>query len=165
VRVDVVPSTVVHASFLDQAIAEAARGVAAGDGGPFGALVVRDGRVLGRDHNRVTSGRDPTAHAEVLAIRAACRVEDDYALRGAVLYASCEPCPMCLAAAYWARVDHVYYAATRDSAAAAGFDDTRLYVELSKPPDERQLPITRLTRDAEERPFDAWRALPTRVPY
>src|ERR1041385_7640037 len=121
-------------AFLREAIALAAEHSRRRDGGPFGARVVRDGTVLGRGWNQVTSENDPTAHAEVSAIRMACRELRDFRLTGCAHYASCEPCPMCLAAAYWARVERIVYAATRADAAAIGFDDSRLYDELALAP-------------------------------
>src|SRR5262245_7781926 len=116
--------------FLQLAIDEAIAGVRARRGGPFGAVVVHGDRVIARAHNRVTSRPDATAHAEVEAIREACAALATHALAGCTLYASCEPCPMCLSSMYWARIDRVYYAATRIDAAAAGFDDARLHAEL-----------------------------------
>jgi guanine deaminase len=154
-----------HATFLSLAIDEALAGVRAGHGGPFGALVVRDGRVLGRGHNRVTSELDPTAHGEVTAIRAACRGVGDFALRGALLYTSCEPCPLCLAAAYWARIERVYFAATRRDAAAAGFDDERLHAALGPIAGEPALPLEQRSHPRASEPFAAWQALASRVAY
>lgn len=138
--------------------------VAAG-GGPFAALVVKDGRVIAAGTNRVVADRDPTAHAEVVAIREACRVLGSHRLDGCELYASCEPCPMCAAAVAWSRAARVRYAATRDDAAAAGFDDAVLYAEVARPPEARALPTERLLGDEGRGPFDAWAAKPDRVPY
>lgn len=134
-------------------------------GGPFGALIVRDGVVLAEGMNRVTAHQDPTAHAEVVAIRAACQASGSFELRGCELYTSCEPCPMCLAAAYWARLDRVYFAASREDAAAAGFDDEFLYREIAKPLDERQLPIRRLEVHARCAPFEAWNREQNKIRY
>ncbi len=128
----------------------------AGLGGPFGALVVRDGAVLAEGWNEVTSALDPTAHAEVVAIRRACAAVGSFSLAGATLYSSCEPCPMCLAAAYWARVGRLVYANTRDQAAAAGFDDAFLYDEVPKAPQARTLPTRRLALPEAEAVFQAW---------
>lgn len=150
---------------MDEAIAQGQRGVSAGAGGPFGAVVVRAGSVIGRGHNCVTSLCDPTAHAEVQAIRDACRTLGDFSLAGATLYASCEPCPMCLAASYWARLERVFFAAPAARAAASGFDDVALHRELSAPPGERTLPLQQLIHPGADAPFDAWDALETRVPY
>ena len=138
---------------------------ARGAGGPFGALVARAGTVLGLGTNRVTLDRDPTAHAEVIAIRAACVRLQSHALNGAVLYTSCEPCPMCLAAAWWARIERVVFCATREHAAAAGFDDERLYLEFSLPMDQRQLPLRSALPELAQTPFRAWKDNPRRVPY
>ena len=154
----------VHQSFLARAVAAAVDSVRQG-GGPFGALVVRGDRVVATGVNRVTAELDPTAHAEVVAIRRACRALSDFALRGCTLYTSCEPCPLCLSAAYWARLDAVYYAACREDAAAAGFDDARLYAELGKAPSERELPLRRITGPEVLAPFEAWRAAVGRVEY
>ncbi|MGN6743274.1 MAG: nucleoside deaminase, partial [Amnibacterium sp.] len=125
-------------------------------GGPFGALVVRDGALIAEGRNRVTRDSDPTAHAEVQAIRAACRALGDFSLPGATLYSSCEPCPLCLSAALWARVDRVVYAADRHDAARVGFDD-RVFYELFETPRERwHLPIEGVRPANATDPFDAW---------
>ncbi|MGD8859065.1 MAG: nucleoside deaminase [Myxococcales bacterium] len=151
--------------YIELAIAEARGGVSALHGGPFGAVVVREGVVIGRGHNRVTSSHDPTAHAEVVAIRAACRSVGDHALPGAELFASCEPCPMCLAATYWARIERVFFAASSDRAAASGFDDVALYRELRAPASERTLPMQQLPHPDADSPFELWDALEEKVPY
>jgi len=129
---------------------------AASGGGPFGALVVKDGVLVATGANGVTSLNDPTAHAEVQAIRAACTALADYRLTGCELYASTEPCPMCLAASYWARVDRVYYAATRFDAAEAGFDDSLIYDEIGLAHDARSLPFQRILGPEGLAPFVAW---------
>jgi tRNA(Arg) A34 adenosine deaminase TadA len=149
---------------MAQALALACENARLGRGGPFGAIVVHDGKVVGDGWNQVTGTNDPTAHAEVVAIRAAATMLGRFALQGCVLYTSCEPCPMCLAAAYWARVDRIVFAATQDDAAAAGFDDAFLYEEIGKPHDARALPIKRIAVDAED-PFKVWLANPNRIPY
>ena len=154
-----------HELFLRRAIELATDNVRLGRGGPFGALVVREGEVLAEGVNQVTSACDPTAHAEVQAIRAACAKLERFDLRGCVLYASCEPCPMCLGAIYWARLDALYYAATRHDAAEAGFDDSLLYDELPKPDAERRLPIACLLKEEGRRPFELWVADSGRVRY
>lgn len=130
--------------FMERAIALAEENVRAGRGGPFGAVVVRNGEVIGEGANEVTSRNDPTAHAEITAIRAACTRLGTFSLAGCEIYASCEPCPMCLAAIYWARLDRVYYANTRQDAARVGFDDARFYDELALPPTGRAVPAERL---------------------
>jgi guanine deaminase len=147
------------------AIEEAVRGVRSGRGGPFGALVVQGDRVLAAACNEVTSRNDPTAHAEIQAIRAACEILGRFQLGDCDVYASCEPCPMCLGALYWARPHAVYFAAARTDAAAAGFDDAAIYDELTKPLDGRKLAIERLVFDGASRPFDVWRGLPGRIRY
>jgi guanine deaminase len=135
------------------------------DGGPFGALVVLEGAVVGRGTNRVTAERDPTLHAEVVAIRDACRRTGHHVLSGAVLYASCEPCPMCFGAAWWARVDRIVFASGRDDAAAAGFDDAAIFADVAAPPAERVLLTQLLDLPQSGDPFATWAANPTRTPY
>jgi len=152
------------ARWIAQAIELARTSVATG-GGPFGALIVRDGRVLAAASNRVTAELDPTAHAEVNAIRAACKATGDFKLNGATLYSSCEPCPMCLGAIHWARVERLVFACSRTDAAAAGFDDDWIYRELVLPLEQRAVPTLQLARDAGLQAFEAWRALSTRIEY
>jgi guanine deaminase len=154
-----------HDGFLRLAIEAAVRGARAVGGGPFGAIIVRQNQVLATTHNQVTAQNDPTAHAEVLAIRAACRTLGTFQLDGCDAYASCEPCPMCLAALYWARVRAVYFAATRVDAAAAGFDDAHIHDELARPADARALPLARIILPDAGEPFTAWLSSSTRVPY
>ncbi len=151
--------------FMRQAIALALKSATSGEGGPFGAVVVKSGHIVAQGVNRVTSKKDPTAHAEVEAIREACRVLGTFQLTGCELYSSCEPCPMCLGAIYWARPDRFYFAASREDAAKAGFDDAMLYRELPLPSQERSLPGGELLRDESTAPFDAWRENPGRIPY
>jgi guanine deaminase len=138
---------------------------ASGGGGPFGALVAKDGEVVGRGNNRVVAEHDPTLHAEVVAIREACRALGTHDLSGAVLYASCEPCPMCFGAAWWARVDRIVHAASRADAAAAGFDDAAIYADVALPAGARTLATVQLLPEEGWRPFTAWSANPERVPY
>ncbi len=155
------------ARFMEEAV-ELARGAAArGEGGPFGAVVVRDGQVVARGWNRVTGTNDPTAHAEVVAIREACRVLGRFHLEDCELYASCEPCPMCLAAAHWARLKAVWYAATREDAAAAGFDDAAMYAEAALPPERRTVPCRGLpgSSGAAAAAMRAWAADPRKRLY
>lgn len=147
------------------AIELAVRNVDEGTGGPFGAVVARDGEVLAAAANRVTATNDPTAHAEVVAIREACEKLGRFGLEGCVVYCSCEPCPMCLGALYWARPDAVFYAATAEDAANAGFDDAFIYKELRLPKPERSLPTRRLLAGGAHEPFRRWGELPTRVEY
>jgi tRNA(Arg) A34 adenosine deaminase TadA len=151
--------------FMQEAIRLSSERMLAGDGGPFGAVVVKDGKIIGRGWNKVTSTNDPTAHAEVTAIREACRALGDFKLSGCELYTSCEPCPMCLAAIYWARVDQVFYAGTRADAADAGFDDDFLYREIPLPIEARKLPMTPLLRPEAQKVFNEWKAKPDKVPY
>jgi tRNA(Arg) A34 adenosine deaminase TadA len=150
--------------FMREAIALARESVAGG-GGPFGAVVVRAGVVVGRGGNRVTPDTDPTAHAEVVAIRDACRTLGSFSLEGCELYVNCEPCPMCLAAAYWARLERICHAATRHDAAAAGFDDALIYQEVCLPAAQRRLPMVQLLPEEAMAAFAAWSALPDRVDY
>jgi guanine deaminase len=152
------------AGFLQQAIDLAVANVGNG-GGPFGALVVREDRVVAEGGNRVTADLDPTAHAEIEAIRRACRMLGTFSLERCILYTSCEPCPMCLAAAHWARLERIVFAADRHDAAAADFDDAVLYDELSLPLDRRRTPIRRLHLATATAPFEAWRAMAARTPY
>jgi tRNA(Arg) A34 adenosine deaminase TadA len=149
---------------MREAIDLAFNNVAAG-GGPFGCVIVRDGKVIARGVNRVTQMNDPTAHAEVVAIREACKALSSHQLPGCELYSSCEPCPMCLAAIYWARPKRVYFAATKDDAAAAGFDDSLIYQELAVPHERRKIPIAQMSRDEALRAFEAWAKSPSKVRY
>ncbi|MGE0433477.1 MAG: nucleoside deaminase [Planctomycetota bacterium] len=134
-------------------------------GGPFGCVIVRDGKVIATGRNQVVPHHDPTAHAEVEAIRAACSALGTHLLSGCELYTSCEPCPMCLAAIWWARLDRVYFGATRQDAAAIGFDDERIYAELAAELSARELPIRPLLRDQALQAFADWRDKPDRVEY
>ncbi len=150
---------------LARAVALSREHMQAGEGGPFGAVVVRDGEVLAEGWNQVTSANDPTAHAEVTALRRACRAVGDFARPGATLYTSCEPCPMCLASAYWARVARIVFANTREDAAAIGFDDEHIYGELSKAIGQRAIPTTRLALPEADALLAEWRVKPDKVPY
>jgi len=136
-----------------------------GQGGPFGAVVARAGQVVGEGWNQVTSSNDPTAHAEIVAIRDAAQRLESFDLAGCVIYSSCEPCPMCLAACYWARVDHLYYANTRDDAAEIGFDDRLIYEELPLARSERSLSMTRIELPDAIRPLQRWAADDDKTPY
>jgi len=147
----------VQNAFLKRAIELSIDNVARRRGGPFGAVIVRDGQILAEGVNEVTGSHDPTAHAEIVAIRDACRRLGTFELKGCDIYASCEPCPMCLAAIYWSRIDKLFFAATRQDAAKAGFDDEFLYQELILPLGERSLPIEQLHREEAIAAFDAWR--------
>jgi guanine deaminase len=150
---------------MQQAIALATENVNSGRGGPFGAVIVRDGRVIATGVNLVTSSNDPTAHAEVVAIREACKMLGDFQLHGCIVYTSCEPCPMCLSALYWSRCDAVYYGNSAADAAAIGFDDAFLYHQLKLPIHERSLPMERMMADRAIESFNAWRAKPDKIEY
>jgi tRNA(Arg) A34 adenosine deaminase TadA len=152
-------------AFMRRAIELAREGSSSGLGGPFGCVVARDGIVIGEGNNRVTSTNDPTAHAEVVAIREACKTLGTFQLDGCVIYTSCEPCPMCLGAIYWARPERVYIACTRNDAADAGFDDAFIYDELTKDLTERKVPIGVLLRDEGIEVFQEWIANPNKVEY
>ena len=152
------------ARWLARAIELATLNVADG-GGPFGAIVVRDGLVIAEGQNRVTATLDPTAHAEVVAIRAACQAVGDFSLAATTLYASCEPCPLCLSAALWARVDRVVYAADRDDAARGGFDDREFYELFSPDRNTWHITIDAVRPDNAQDPFDAWLAHEHRTDY
>ena len=152
-------------AFMRRAIALSREGMEQGRGGPFGAVVVSGDQIVGEGCNCVTSTCDPTAHAEVVAIRAACRALGRFDLRGCDVYTSCEPCPMCLAALYWARVDRVFYANGRSDAARIGFDAELLYREVALPPAARSLPMARLLADEARRAFEEWARKAYRVRY
>ena len=151
--------------FLRRTLELARDNVERGDGGPFGALVARDGRIIAEGWNRVVVDHDPTAHAEILAIRAACRELGHFHLEGCTLYASSEPCPMCLAAAYWARVDRIVFANTREQATAIGFCDDELYCELGRTGAARRIPAEHRPLPGAAEPLLRWAARPDRTPY
>ena len=153
-----------NASFMRQAIELATDNVRR-HGGPFAALVVKDGAVIATGVNQVTRTNDPTAHAEMVAIREACRVLGSFQLTGCEVYSSCEPCPMCLGALYWARPARVYFAATHEDAAAAGFDDSFIYRQLAVPHAERSIPMLRLVDEHSTRPFQEWVDKPDKTAY
>lgn len=147
------------------AIAHSARGMRAGCGGPFGAVVSKDGRIIGQGSNRVVSTSDPTAHAEVVAIREACRSLGVFQLDGCVLYTSCEPCPMCLAAAYWARIDRIVFANSRKDAARIGFGDDFIYREIPLAPGDRMLTMKRSMGREAIAVFREWQRKADKIPY
>lgn len=134
-------------------------------GGPFGAVIVKDGQVIAKSANKVTLSNDPTAHAEVSAIRAACKKLKNFDLSGCIIYTSCEPCPMCLGAIYWARLDRIYYANTKKDAATIGFDDQFIYEELDLAMEERQLPIIQMMRNEALSAFKKWEQSPLKIEY
>jgi guanine deaminase len=151
--------------FMQQAIALATANVTSGGGGPFGAVVVKDGAVIATGVNLVTALNDPTAHAEVTAIRNACRALATFQLDGCDVYTSCEPCPMCLAAIYWSRCGGIYYGNTSADAAKAGFDDSFLYEEIKKPLNERAIPMVQMLPKEARVSFAAWHDANARVVY
>ncbi|WP_316368653.1 nucleoside deaminase [Candidatus Thiodiazotropha sp. CDECU1] len=152
-------------TFMNEALQLAQRGIEQGDGGPFGAVLVMQERIIGRGWNQVIKHNDPTAHAEILAIRNACDHAASYHLPGSVLYTTCEPCPMCLSAAYWAHIDRLVYAATADDAAAIGFNDNFIHKELNKPMGERGIITQQLFRERSLTLFRAWHESDKRVDY
>jgi tRNA(Arg) A34 adenosine deaminase TadA len=152
-------------ALLGRAIEVAAASLRAGRGGPFGAVIVRDGSVLAEGANEVLATNDPTAHAEVVAIRRACAAVGSFSLAGAVLYASSEPCPMCLAAIYWARLDGLVFASDRRIAADAGFDDAAFYEELARFPASGRIKIRHVPLEAGRLLFEEWKSKPDKIPY
>ena len=151
--------------FLNLAAELSRRGMENLAGGPFGAVIVKEAKVIGEGWNEVTSDFDPTAHGEVNAIRHACRALKTYSLQGATIYSSCEPCPMCLGAIYWARLDRLVFANTRYDAAAIGFDDDWIYQEVPKPLVDRILPTLHMPNEAAKAVFTEWMTLPKKTPY
>lgn len=145
-----------HRSFLEMAIELARENVLTGNGGPFGAVITHNNQLIATGVNQVTSLNDPTAHAEIIAIRGACTQLQSFQLSGCILYSSCEPCPMCLGALYWARPSAVYFASSRHDAAAAGFDDAFIYTELLQPYQSRTIPTEQITIACAHAPFTAW---------
>ena len=154
-----------EAEYMRRALDLAVENARSGRGGPFAALVVQDGRIIAEGTNLVTSTNDPTAHAEVVAIRRACAGLGTFQLGGCELYTSCEPCPMCLGAIYWSRPAAIYYSGTHKNAAAAGFDDSFIYQQTHLPMAERHIPMRRLLEAEANAPFDAWLRNEQRVPY
>ena len=151
--------------FMKRAVELARSGMDANSGGPFGCVVVKNGEIIGEGNNRVTSINDPTAHAEIVAIRAACERLGAFQLDGCSIYTSCEPCPMCLGAIYWARPAKVFYACTREDAAAVGFDDDFIYRELGKANDEREMVLINILRDEGLALFQNWSEKPDKIEY
>lgn len=150
---------------MRRAIALSHERMEAGDGGPFGAVIVRDGAIVAEGWNQVTSENDPTAHAEIVAIRRACAALESFVLDDCEIYTSCEPCPMCLSAIYWARLRRLYYGNSKDDAAGIGFDDAYLYREVGLAPGERSVPTVRLLADEALEAFRAWDAKPDKTAY
>jgi guanine deaminase len=154
-----------HPSIMQQAIALAIENVHNGTGGPFAAVIVKQGSIIATGTNKVTTANDPTAHAEIVAIREACTALNSFQLDGCELYTTCEPCPMCLGAIYWARPARVYFACSRHDAASVGFDDSFIYDEVSTPPEERTIPMMQGMRDEGLKIFDAWEQKEGKVRY
>ena len=151
--------------FMRRAIALAMENVRSGSGGPFAAVIAKDGHLIAEGANRVTATNDPTAHAEVVAIREACRKLGNFQLSGCDLYTTCEPCPMCLGAIYWARPARVFYACVAADAAAAGFDDAFIYEELNRIQAERRVPMQQLLREESLQIFSLWKQAEKKIPY
>lgn len=152
-------------NFIGRAIELSLENVHAGSGGPFGAVIVKNNFILAEGVNRVTATNDPTAHAEVLAIRLACQKLGSFELTGCDLYSSCEPCPMCLGAIYWARIGRVYFANLAEDAAKVGFDDSAIYAEFSQPHAQREIPMIRVMREDALAAFQAWEKHPGKIHY
>ena len=151
--------------YLNKAFEEAFHSVRNNVGGPFGAVVVKDGRVIGKGGNRVSSTNDPTAHAEIVAIREACKTLNSFDLSGSSLYTTCEPCPMCLSAIYWANISSVFYCSTRFDAAAIGFKDNHIYEELAIQPGERKIPFISVSLEQANQLFREWTEKSDKIPY
>jgi guanine deaminase len=154
-----------HSEFMKRAIELSRRNMETGAGGPFGAVIVKDGVIIGEGWNQVTSKNDPTAHAEVVAIRTACANVANFDLSQSVIYTSCEPCPMCLAAIYWARISKIYYANNRKDAAEISFDDDHIYEEIPKAISERKIKMEPLLREEALKVFQIWKSKSDKVPY
>ncbi len=154
-----------HKDYLQQAIQLAAENVRSGQGGPYGAIIVQNNHIIATGTNQVTGLLDPTAHAEIMAIRTACNQRQDFQLGDCILYSSCEPCPMCLGAIYWARLSQVYFACNRNDAANAGFDDRFIYTEIALRPAERKIPMHGITLDDALLPFTLWKNLASKINY
>jgi tRNA(Arg) A34 adenosine deaminase TadA len=150
---------------MARAIQLSIEGVRSGQGGPFGSVIVKDGKIIAEAANQVTSNNDPTAHAEVLAIRKACESLRCFELKDCELYTSCEPCPMCLGAIYWARIARIYFANTAEDAAKIGFDDSFIYSELKQPYAERRIPAVQIMREEALAGFRAWADKPDKTSY
>jgi guanine deaminase len=152
-------------TFMQEAIRQSRLGMEAGSGGPFGCVIVKEGKIIAAGFNEVLSSNDPTAHAEIVTIRKACSYLQSFQLTGCELYTSCEPCPMCLGAIYWARPDKIFYANTKADAAAAGFDDHFIYDELALPVEMRKLPLNHLKLPQAKEVFDDWIKRENKISY
>lgn len=155
----------IHKTHLRQAIALSQEGMENGSGGPFGAVIVKDGKVVGKGYNCVTSTNDPTAHAEVVAIRDACKNLDSFQLEGCIIYSSCEPCPMCLGAIYWARPEKLIYACTAEDAASVGFDDSFIYKEIALTPAERSMASEQMLGEEALEVMKLWNSREGKIEY
>jgi guanine deaminase len=151
--------------YMQRAIKLAQKGMDNNEGGPFGCVIVRNGEIIAEGNNRVTITNDPTAHAEIVAIRRACKKLGDFQLQGCDIYTSCEPCPMCLGAIYWSRADHLYYAGTREDAAKAGFDDSFIYKELNLSAEKRSIPTKQFLHDDAQDLFNKWIEKEDKIEY
>ncbi|MBS1519171.1 MAG: nucleoside deaminase [Bacteroidetes bacterium] len=151
--------------YIKEAVRLSRENMNSGDGGPFGAVIVKDGEIISSGSNKVTSKNDPTAHAEIEAIREACRILGTFNLSGCEIYSSCEPCPMCLSAIYWARLDKIYFANTKKDAAEINFDDNFIYEEISKPHDKRKIPVMQIDHDDAKKVFDEWVKKEEKIQY
>lgn len=154
-----------HEMFMEQAVTKAIKGVINNEGGPFGCIVIKDGKIIGKGNNKVTSLNDPTAHAEIVAIREACKTLNSFQLDDCIIYTSCEPCPMCLGAIYWARPKKVYYGCNKDDAAKIGFDDSFIYKELDIEMDKRTIPFEQINRNTALKAFKAWEDKEDKIEY
>ncbi|MDJ0646571.1 MAG: nucleoside deaminase [Flavobacteriaceae bacterium] len=154
-----------HKNYMDEAVKAALKGIHANEGGPFGCIVVKDGEIIGRGNNKVTSTNDPTAHAEIIAIREACKYLDCFQLDDCIIYTSCEPCPMCLGAIYWARPKKVFYACNQQDAAEIGFDDEFIYKEIPLPYEKRSIPFEQCARDSALKAFRQWSEKEDKIEY
>lgn len=151
--------------FMEKAVKLSIRHMRNGKGGPFGAVVVKNGEIIAEGYNQVSTANDPTAHAEIVAIREACRKLNSFQLTGCEIYTTCEPCPMCLGAIYWARPDKIYYSNTKSQAAAIGFDDGLIYSEINLPPESRKIPMERLIHQKAINAFNEWEEKKDRIDY
>ena len=154
-----------HKHYMQEAVTAALKGMQNNEGGPFGCVIVKDGKIIGKGNNKVTSTNDPTAHAEVTAIRDACKNLGSFQLEGCILYTSCEPCPMCLGAIYWARPEKVYYGSTKTDAAHIGFDDDFIYEELKLPYADRSIPFEQLAPEVAITTFQEWATKEDKTEY
>lgn len=155
----------IERNYMKEAIYQAIESLEHNNGGPFGAVVVKDGIIIGKGYNQVTVNNDPTAHAEIVAIREACKTLNTFNLEGCEIYASCEPCPMCLASIYWANINKLFYAATKEDAAKAKFNDAHIYEEIALPKNERKLQAIQLMRDDALKVFEKWNKLENKILY